>query len=112
MMRSLKKDLDFLELSIKLSKEKTYSGDIYRIKVFDYDEYFTREVSVLDEEVAELMYDITTNILTVLDKVFHDADELWTEKDEKRFIKKYSKIKQILEKIMGSLTMVKHRAVE
>ena len=93
----MQKDLDFLELSVKLSKEKTSSGDIYRVKVFDYDEYFTREVSLLDEKVAKLVYDITANILTLLDRTFHDADDLWTKEDEKKFFKKYSKVKQMLE---------------
>jgi len=99
----MQKDLNFLELSVKLSKEKAPSGDIYRVKVFDYDEYFIREVSLLDEEVAKLVYDITANTLTLLDRMLRDADDLWTEKDEKEFIKKYSKVKQMLEKITEGL---------
>jgi len=108
----MQKDLDFLELSVKLSKEKTSSGDIYRVKVFDYDEYFTREVSLLNEKVAKLVYDITANILTLLDRTFHDADDLWTKEDEKKFFKKYSKVKQMLEKITKDLEVTEYPVEE
>ena len=108
----MQKDLNFLELSVKLSKEKAPSGDIYRIKVFDYDEYFIREVSLLDEEVAKLVYDITANILTLLDRTFHDADDLWTKEDEKKFFKKYSKVKQMLEKITKDLEVTEYPVEE
>jgi len=101
----MQKDLDFLELSVKLSKEKAPSGDIYQVKIFDYDEYFIREVSILNEEVAKLVYNITINILTVLDRTFRDVDEVWTEKDEKKFIEKYSKIWKILCKMHNSFSL-------
>jgi len=104
----MQKDLNFLELSVKLSKEKAPSGDIYRIKVFDYDEYFIREVSLLDEEVAKLVYDITANTLTLLDRMLRDADDLWTKRDERIFIKRYSKVKRVLEKTTKDLEVAEY----
>jgi len=98
-----KKDFDSIEVSVVLSK---YPRGIYRVEVIDYDKYFIRGVFVLDEKVARLIYDMIVSLLAVADKTFQEAEGLDTEEDEKRFVEKFSKIGQMLKKILDAKSPV------
>jgi len=110
---SRQKDLEHLELTLKLLKDKLIlfpDTEVYRIKIFDYDEYSIRGVTVYSKEVAELVYDISANLLTILDTLFHDAEECKTENDDKRFIERYSEIKHTLEKMVQELKSIEFKS--
>ena len=93
-------NMDSIELSVLLLKK---DNDNYSILIEDYECYFTHEIPVVGEQVAKMIYNITVNLLSVLDIISHDAEELWVKEDDDRFIKRYSKIDQVLKKMVQDL---------